>query len=64
MTVLVEKQCFVTLIEDMYQSKHEHMTCRCSNCLFYESLKSLAKYTQKPENSFIVFDDSALKKLK
>jgi hypothetical protein len=64
MTVLVEKQCFITLIEDMYQSMHEYQTCSCSNCIFYQSLKVLVSYTQKPKDSFVTFDDHALKKLK
>lgn len=64
MTALVEKQAFITLIEDLFHSTRESDTCICSSCTFHISIKELVSYSNSPSDCFITFSDRALRKLR
>lgn len=64
MTALVEKQGFITLIEDLYHSTRESDTCHCSSCSFHISIKELVSYSTSPSDCFITFSELALRKLR
>lgn len=75
MLSFMEKQSFITFIEDLYQVirqredrvKSEKPSPDCSKPnikMFYQSLRYLVKHSSQNADSFVKFEDQALKRLR